>query len=65
MLNLTKLEAVELLAFFFEVGYVSYEHHESVHDLIWRLKVEMDQWFPGWTPKDLRRIAKELREESK
>lgn len=63
-LNLTKRDIVELLRFYFDVGWISYEDYDRIHDFIWTLKIEMDMLYPKWEPKDLARICKELKGES-
>lgn len=64
IVHLDKKDIVELLYFFFKMGWISYEQHEHIHDISWRLKVEMDILYPNWEPNDLERLVKEVRNES-
>lgn len=62
-LNLGRKELVGYLKFFFDCGWISHVDYDFIHELIWKLKVEMDQVYPGWESTDLNRILKELEDE--
>jgi len=60
--HLSKRGVVELLYFLFEVGWISHEDHDYVHEFMWLLKIEMDSLYPNWQPSDLKNLVKELRD---
>ena len=59
--TLTYADVIELLGFMFDIGYISYEHHERIHELIWEWKVMLDNREPRWTPTSLKELVKEVR----
>lgn len=62
VLTLSIRGAMELLYYIFDMGYISHETHEPIHDLFWELKVIADKVDPSWTPDNLAEIVKKIRE---